>query len=134
MRASRLMSSASGWFIEEASGGGSIRPARSLLKGPPPLTSPAPCSDTNLSNLSDLPRSPRSPVPELRKDPITGRWVIYSAERAARPHDLPGAPDPPSEEGCPFCEGHEAETPPEIYAVRDYGTAANSPGWRVRVV
>ena len=37
-------------------------------------------------------------------------------------------------EHCPFCEGNESETPPEIHADRPQGTAANTPGWRLRVV
>jgi UDPglucose--hexose-1-phosphate uridylyltransferase len=35
---------------------------------------------------------------------------------------------------CPFCEGQEGKTPPEIAAVRRPGTAPNTPGWEVRVV
>ena len=35
---------------------------------------------------------------------------------------------------CPFCEGHEDKTPPEIVAYRDFGSRPNGPGWRVRVV
>src|SRR5207245_4297026 len=35
---------------------------------------------------------------------------------------------------CPFCEGREDRTPPEIYAVRAAGTAPNGKGWTVRVV
>ena len=27
-------------------------------------------------------------MPELRKDPIVGRWVIIAHERAKRPHDF----------------------------------------------
>ena len=38
--------------------------------------------------------------------------------------------DPESD---PFAEGHEDQTPPEVYALRD-GSAPDSPGWRVRVV
>jgi UDPglucose--hexose-1-phosphate uridylyltransferase len=72
---------------------------------------------------------------ELRKDPITGRWVIISTERRKRPHDfrlesVQTAPDP----SCPFCEGHEAMTPREILAHRPNGGAANSSGWDLRVV
>jgi len=37
-------------------------------------------------------------------------------------------------ESCPYCEGREGETPPEIHAVRYPGTVPNSRGWRVRVV
>jgi UDPglucose--hexose-1-phosphate uridylyltransferase len=35
---------------------------------------------------------------------------------------------------CPFCEGREERTPPELYALRSEGGAADSPGWRTRVV
>jgi UDPglucose--hexose-1-phosphate uridylyltransferase len=74
-------------------------------------------------------------VPELRKDPVTRRWVIIATERAARPTDFPrGAVEPELSETCPFCEGREARTPPEITAIRRPDTAPNEPGWRVRVV
>jgi UDPglucose--hexose-1-phosphate uridylyltransferase len=36
--------------------------------------------------------------------------------------------------GCPFCEGNEGETPPELYALRPQGGAPDTPGWRTRVV
>jgi UDPglucose--hexose-1-phosphate uridylyltransferase len=36
--------------------------------------------------------------------------------------------------GCPFCEGREAATPPETYALGRPGRAADTPGWQVRVV
>jgi len=64
-----------------------------------------------------------------------GRWVIIAGERARRPVDFStGEKDtlPPSD-NCPFCEGREAMTPPEIVAWRKSGRA-NSPGWSVRVV
>jgi UDPglucose--hexose-1-phosphate uridylyltransferase len=35
---------------------------------------------------------------------------------------------------CPFCEGNERSTPPEIRAVRDAGSPPNGPGWQLRVV
>jgi len=35
---------------------------------------------------------------------------------------------------CPFCEGNEDKTPPEIMALRDPDTQPNTAGWRVRVV
>jgi len=74
-------------------------------------------------------------VPELRKDPITRRWVIIATERAARPTDLRHEEIEPNDlEKCPFCEGREDRTPPEIFAIRDPGTAPNTPGWHVRVV
>jgi len=39
--------------------------------------------------------------------------------------------DPQSD---PFAAGHEDRTPPELFAVRPHGGAANAPGWTVRVV
>jgi UDPglucose--hexose-1-phosphate uridylyltransferase len=35
---------------------------------------------------------------------------------------------------CPFCPGHERETPPELAARGAAGRRADQPGWRVRVV
>ncbi len=40
---------------------------------------------------------------------------------------------PPAAE-CPFCEGHEDLTPPELDALRPDGGAPDTPGWTVRVV
>ncbi|MFA5410460.1 MAG: galactose-1-phosphate uridylyltransferase [Candidatus Omnitrophota bacterium] len=74
-------------------------------------------------------------MPELRKDPIIGRWVIIATERAKRPDQFSGqAQEGPAENPCPFCEGKESETPPEIYAVRPERTPPNAPGWDLRVV
>src|SRR5688500_274691 len=70
---------------------------------------------------------------ELRKDPIVGRWVIISTERAKRPTDFRLQKQPARGGLCPFCPGNEDKTPPEILAYRDQG-AANAPGWRTRVV
>ena len=74
-------------------------------------------------------------MPELRKDPITGRWVIIATERAKRPSDF--LRDKVQIHGsgfCPFCYGNEAKTPPEIMAYRSDGSARNAPGWSLRVV
>lgn len=74
------------------------------------------------------------PMPELRKDPIVGRWVIIATDRARRPV-APKAPEPvPAPGACPFCEGSEHNTPFEILSYRDRGTRPNEKGWRVRVV
>jgi UDPglucose--hexose-1-phosphate uridylyltransferase len=74
-------------------------------------------------------------MPELRKDPIIGRWVIIATERARRPDQFVGQPK--EQEGsspCPFCEGREGKTPPEIYAIRTRNPERNGPGWDLRVV
>jgi UDPglucose--hexose-1-phosphate uridylyltransferase len=78
-------------------------------------------------------------MPEVRVDPLTGLKTIIAIERATRPNGW-GAdaahPDaaPIDPETDPFAEGHEDRTPPEVYADREDGTAADGPGWRVRVV
>ncbi|MBI4727450.1 galactose-1-phosphate uridylyltransferase [candidate division TA06 bacterium] len=73
-------------------------------------------------------------MPELRKDPIIGRWVIISTERGKRPVDY-DIPIPATTRGsCPFCYGQEHLTTPEILAVRPPDTAPNSPGWQLRVI
>lgn len=73
-------------------------------------------------------------MPDLRKDPIMGRWVIIAAERAKRPQDFQPELLVRSKSACPFCEGHEQHTPPEILAYREPHSRPNGPGWRVRVV
>jgi UDPglucose--hexose-1-phosphate uridylyltransferase len=73
-------------------------------------------------------------MPELRKDPVLGRWVIIATERAKRPSDFEVVREESDSVSCAFCEGHESETPPEVYAVRGTGSRANEPGWEVRVV
>jgi UDPglucose--hexose-1-phosphate uridylyltransferase len=73
-------------------------------------------------------------MPELRKDPIVGRWVIIATDRAKRPVAPKNEPQAPAGSFCPFCEGSEDTTPHEIVAYRDRGTRSNEKGWRVRVV
>ena len=73
-------------------------------------------------------------MPELRKDPILGRWVIIASERAKRPDDFKSPPPTPKPANCPFCEGNEAVTPPEIMAVRTPDSRPNEKGWKIRVV
>ena len=42
---------------------------------------------------------------------------------------------PPKDgENCPFCEGHEDRTPPEVFALRPGGGAPDTGGWQTRVV
>ena len=68
---------------------------------------------------------------ELHRDPLSGAWTIIAPGRLARPHDTsPGGAAP----ACPFCEGNETLTPPEVDAFRAPDTAPDTPGWSVRVV
>ena len=71
-------------------------------------------------------------MPELRKDPIIGRWVIISTERGKRPHDFVVEPEVAKGGFCPFDPGNEHTTPPEVLAYRDEGTEPNGPGWQLR--
>jgi UDPglucose--hexose-1-phosphate uridylyltransferase len=73
-------------------------------------------------------------MPELRKDPIVGRWVIISTERGKRPSSFSAVSKRVAAKMCPFCPGHENNTPPEILAYRKPGSIANQPGWRLRVI
>ena len=72
-------------------------------------------------------------MPELRKDPVTGRWVVISTERQQRPYEFVfERPAVVGREQCPFCPGHEGLTPPELLAYRPKGGASNGPGWSLR--
>ncbi len=73
-------------------------------------------------------------MPELRKDPIVGRWVIVSQARSDRPNDYEQSPPRRADTFCPFCEGHEDSSPPEVWALRPGGSSPGRPGWTVRVV
>lgn len=74
-------------------------------------------------------------MPELRKDPVLGRWIIIATERSKRPTDFVVEEFKTTGGFCPLCPGNEKTTPREVLA---YGRAsnlpANSPGWQLRVV
>lgn len=72
-------------------------------------------------------------MPELRRDPLTGDWVIYSESRRGRPEDfeVTSSPQDPIEE-CPFEPGREDQTPSEVDAIRPGGGGRSE--WVVRVV
>lgn len=72
-------------------------------------------------------------MPELRRDPIIGYWTIISTERSRRPVELKSR-EAIEERACSFCEGHEAETTHEVYAIRKDATPADAPGWDVRAI
>ncbi len=77
-------------------------------------------------------------MPELRKDPIVGRWVIISTDRAKRPTDFFREQFRIKGGFCPFCYGNEHKTPPEVQAYRPNNNGGtpqrDTPGWNVRVV
>jgi len=80
----------------------------------------------------------RGPNPRIVSDPLSGREVIVAPRRAKRPgsYGVPLQPEASGEvEACPFCEGHERETPPELFALGDdKDRQPDTPGWKVRVV
>ena len=55
----------------------------------------------------------------LRRDPVTGIWVVIAPERVKRPDDYVCEPPPMQYEDCPFCEGNETRTPSEITSYRE---------------
>ena len=75
-------------------------------------------------------------MPELRIDPLSGLRVIVAGERSERPGAWPAVAARPAVDAAsdPFAEGHEDRTPPELFALRPGGGAADGPGWQVRVV
>ena len=68
---------------------------------------------------------------QLRLDPLTGRWVVVSTDRARRPQAF--APrlatiQADTSRPCPFCPGNEEQGPPALEIPGPDGS------WRVRVV
>jgi UDPglucose--hexose-1-phosphate uridylyltransferase len=62
---------------------------------------------------------------------------VLAPGRAGRPEAFSPAAAvsaPDAAEKCPFCEGREDRTPPEVWADRPGGGEPDSPGWRVRSV
>lgn len=62
-------------------------------------------------------------VPDIE----TKRWVIIAPARSKRPKLTAG-----ETKICPFCQGNEAATPPEVFRIGEGNP--NTPGWKVRVV
>ncbi len=80
---------------------------------------------------------------ELRRDVVTGNYVLVNPARSGRPFTVSAANSEPvpSEhahagadvpDGCPFCWGNEHATAEELLRVGP--GAAGEPGWEVRVV
>jgi UDPglucose--hexose-1-phosphate uridylyltransferase len=67
--------------------------------------------------------------PRTVVDPTTGRPILMAPRRQQRPM-LTGPHAHTS--ACPFCQGNEAETPPEVDAMRAPGSRRDGPGWTAR--
>jgi len=102
---------------------------------PPPPGEAATSDATYRQGAIVAESSPRKLHPhqlnQLRLDPLTGRWVVVSTDRANRPQAFMPRLAPiqaDTSRPCPFCPGNEESTPP---ALETYGPEG---GWRVRVV
>lgn len=86
---------------------------------------------------ADSPRA-RSAKAQILRDPLSGREVVFAPVRAKRSGSYEARVEPaaPAEtETCPFCEGHEQETPPELFALgSEKDRSPDTPGWKVRVI
>lgn len=80
---------------------------------------------------------------ELRHDWLCDRWVIIAPQRTERPDDFARAgesahqiPRAQTQAHCPFCGGHEDETPPALAVYPPIGctSPSSSSSWQVRVV
>ena len=72
---------------------------------------------------------------DIRYDRIQDTHVIIAPERLHRPDSFRREPvEQVADEHCPFCEGNEALTTAEIFAIRDKDSIANQKGWKTRVV
>lgn len=71
---------------------------------------------------------------EFRKDPLSDRWVIFAEGREDRPNEYRLTNYQRSATRCPFCAGHEEDTPEPLAAYRGNGQTGQSDDWLVRVV
>lgn len=72
---------------------------------------------------------------EIRYSTLYDTHVIIAPERLHRPScNIQTRERRASERVCPFCEGNEKLTPPEIFALRLDKSFANERGWSTRVV
>ena len=75
--------------------------------------------------------------PEIRKDKINNKLIIFSPARSKRPSDFKSK-SPVSNSStnqlkeCPFCIGHEHECAPEIFRVVDDPNCPSN--WKIRVI
>jgi len=73
---------------------------------------------------------------ELRRDPIIGQWVLVEDDQhSLKPEDYEREDQTRTKAAvCQFCAGREDQTPPEVDAIRNDGSAPDTPGWSARVV
>jgi UDPglucose--hexose-1-phosphate uridylyltransferase len=71
-------------------------------------------------------------MPQLRKDPITNRWIIVNVELPQR--EFTTEVHVKSSKACPFCQGNEYMTTPEILVLGRKEGTKNISNWLVRVI
>lgn len=71
---------------------------------------------------------------EFRQNPFTGQWVVMAANRAERPSDFRPSPAQKTGAICPFCRGHEGDTPEHLLAVSKGLAPASLADWDLRVI
>lgn len=108
-----------------------------MLSFSTPVAQPAAAAQTRRGNDVSSHGGGDTLEPELRRDPLSGRLAVVAPGRARRPGawrvvEPEATEDDPAR--CPFCEGHETQTPPETFALGEPGRARDTPGWRVRIV
>lgn len=72
--------------------------------------------------------------PQMRKDSINSRWVIFSPARSRRPSDFKSksaATSANQQSSCPFCLGREHDCAPEIFRVAPDHSPSD---WSIRVI
>ncbi len=71
---------------------------------------------------------------ELRREPVTGMWVVVTNDDPKGPADYLSFKPPfgrrETEGPCPFCPGNEGMTPQETFSSKQEGGS----GWSVRVI
>ena len=76
-------------------------------------------------------------MPEIRKDTIRDQWVGLAVDKALAPQKFPSVRKKMRLEHsdfCPFCEGNEDATPPEVFAMRAGGGVSNGINWDLRLI
>jgi len=69
---------------------------------------------------------------EIRLDKVHNQYVIIAPERLQRPNMSEKSYTARTYGSCPFCNGHEDLTPPEVFAIRE--NESNAQGWKTRVI
>ncbi len=77
----------------------------------------------------------RERMPQLRKDPVLGRWVIIATERGKRPTDFAHEPEDEEERFLSVRRGQRGQDAARGDGLpRPPAPTPDTPGWKVRVV